>query len=565
MSIRSCRVIITAGLAGAVLLMLAGCKEPGMIGRFRATPVTNVILENLGVVDEEPEIFAGARDPVPRDLLVLETEYVIYPGDIVDISIFELFYESQDFPIRRQVSQTGRITLPILGTFLAAGQTELELTETIINRLRPRFIKEPTVSVVVTGPTKKIYSVSGAVPAPGPYQLTQSDFRLSQALANAGGIPQASADYAFVIRNVATEDVEISQGEMSLQEIKRPSTIKPGNEQSLRPTVMPSERLGPPEAEKKAEPPSTLPRTPQREQEELLESVKPMTDIIMPVELGDPADLLEKTEPDGVVVDQEDANGVDLSVPAGFEEVTGEQKEQVKPLKVIRVGNRFKLVPAEGKFVEEPQLPKEPTEPQEPNIIPIKPKPPSEPLKREYEWEKAEPRRPEAPGRGGGFEELAEGQIKESIRINLKKLRGGDYTQNIAIRPGDDIQIPFNATGIFSVMGQVARPGVFSLTGQRLTLKQAIAAAGPLTPLAEPSRCEIIRRIGENQEVTYRVNLEKLFAGMSPDVFLKPNDIINVGSHPAARWMAVVRQSFRSTYGFGFVYDRNFADKDFGH
>jgi hypothetical protein len=60
------------------------------------------------------------------------------------------------------------------------------------------------------------------------------------------------------------------------------------------------------------------------------------------------------------------------------------------------------------------------------------------------------------------------------------------------------------------------------------------------------------------------VNLQSLFEGTAPDVFLKPDDIINVGSNPVSRWVAVIRQSFRATYGFGFVYDRNFADKDFG-
>jgi hypothetical protein len=53
--------------------------------------------------------------------------------------------------------------------------------------------------------------------------------------------------------------------------------------------------------------------------------------------------------------------------------------------------------------------------------------------------------------------------------------------------------------------------------------------------------------------------------GKAPNMFIKEGDVINIGSHPVARWLAVVRQSFRATYGFGFVYDRNFADKDFGH
>ena len=154
---------------------------------------------------------------------------------------------------------------------------------------------------------------------------------------------------------------------------------------------------------------------------------------------------------------------------------------------------------------------------------------------------------------------------QDVIRVSLKALRRGDASQNIVIRSGDDIHVPLNAAGVYYVMGQVSRPGPYSLTGDKQTLKQVISVAGPLSPLAWPSRCEIIRRIGENEEVTYAVNLETLFAGTAPNVFIKPNDIINVGSHPVARWIAVVRQSFRATYGFGFVYDRNFADKDYGN
>ena len=128
-----------------------------------------------------------------------------------------------------------------------------------------------------------------------------------------------------------------------------------------------------------------------------------------------------------------------------------------------------------------------------------------------------------------------------------------------------EVRVPFNSVGEFFVWGQVSRPGAYSLTGRRLTVKHAIAMAGPLTALACPERCEIVRRIGDDREVFYRLNLQKLLEGTAHDIFLKPNDIINVGSHPVARWVATIRNSFRSTYGFGFVYDRNMADKDAGH
>jgi 5-formyltetrahydrofolate cyclo-ligase len=38
--------------------------------------------------------------------------------------------------------------------------------------------------------------------------------------------------------------------------------------------------------------------------------------------------------------------------------------------------------------------------------------------------------------------------------------------------------------------------------------------------------------------------------------------VVRVGTHAVAPLLAMIRSSFRLTYGFGFVYDRNFADID---
>ena len=97
-----------------------------------------------------------------------------------------------------------------------------------------------------------------------------------------------------------------------------------------------------------------------------------------------------------------------------------------------------------------------------------------------------------------------------------------------------------------------------------MTLKMAIAAAGGLGPLAWPKRCEVTRRVGKNKEETVLVDLDKIAQGEEPDFFIKPNDLINVGTHPTARFRAVLRNSFRATYGFGFIYDRNFGAREFG-
>ena len=45
-------------------------------------------------------------------------------------------------------------------------------------------------------------------------------------------------------------------------------------------------------------------------------------------------------------------------------------------------------------------------------------------------------------------------------------------------------------------------------------------------------------------------------------MYIKKDDVIRVGTHAVAPLLATIRNSFRLTYGFGFVYDRNFGDID---
>ena len=158
-----------------------------------------------------------------------------------------------------------------------------------------------------------------------------------------------------------------------------------------------------------------------------------------------------------------------------------------------------------------------------------------------------------------GIPEWVPGRKTRLIKIPADKLMAGDPRYNIVIRPGDAIFVPVDVIGEFLVMGNVNRQGYIPITGRPLTLKMAIAAAGGLGPLAYPKRCEVVRRIGRKKEEIVMVDLDKIASGEQPDFFIKPNDLINVGTHATSRWRAVLRNAFRATYGFGFVYDRNFA------
>jgi polysaccharide export outer membrane protein len=146
------------------------------------------------------------------------------------------------------------------------------------------------------------------------------------------------------------------------------------------------------------------------------------------------------------------------------------------------------------------------------------------------------------------------------IAINLSQLYAGDPRMNIIIQDNDIVHVPAVEVGEFYIMGEVNRPGVYSLTGRRITVKMAVAAAGNFGVEAWPENSILIRRIAENQEQIIPIDIEKIFTGEESDLYLKPNDVIAVGTNAAASFMAVIRNAFRMTYGFGFIYDRNFAD-----
>ena len=161
---------------------------------------------------------------------------------------------------------------------------------------------------------------------------------------------------------------------------------------------------------------------------------------------------------------------------------------------------------------------------------------------------------------------LSEIVTQRIIEVPYDRLLEGDMRYNLVIRPGDIIRVPSPSVGNVYVMGAISRPGTFLVPGNRdLTLKNLIAAAGGLSGIAIPERVDIVRRVGNNQEATVRVNLREIFDGVQPDFYLKANDQVNIGTNFAATPLAVFRNGLRMSYGFGFILDRNFEVDAFGN
>ncbi len=149
------------------------------------------------------------------------------------------------------------------------------------------------------------------------------------------------------------------------------------------------------------------------------------------------------------------------------------------------------------------------------------------------------------------------------ISIPADRLLQGDARYNIVVRPGDIVRIPSPSGGTVYLSGQVNRPGAFDLVPQ-LTLQRLFASAGGLGGLAIPERVDITRMVGTDRQATIRLDYRAIADGTQPDIFIKPNDLINVGTNFWAYPLAVIRGGFRTSYGFGFLLDRNFGNDVFG-
>ncbi len=512
-------------------IYLTGCGnkffDPTQIGRFRPVPTVNVILDSLGVAEETPSTWTEAEEPRPMDVIAYETDYVFSQGDVVRISIFELFQEGVLFIESYFITETGKISIPDVGVVEAAGLTESQLEEEIKQILSPSILIEPSVIVILLSSQQRTFSIYGqAVPKSGRYFIPRYDFRLTDALAEAGGISQFNVSYIYVSRLITGEEAIAEPVEPEVAEPEQPEQLIVPEREMLEIIAPRAQRQWPP-----LSPGLVIASAEMITDKELVEAALP--------ESFEPLAGSEQSRRSSKTIFEPSAE------PAGRETID-------EPINENDVG-RIEWIFQDGKWVPVQVGRPRPTEPE----VEVAPEKAAEPLKERIPEELS-------------WEQIGEGGVQTRlIEIPADKLRAGDPRYNIAIRPGDTIHVPVDVIGEFCIIGNVNAQGFINLTGRPMTVKMAVAAAGGLGPLAWPKRCEVTRRLGKNEAGLWReevvmVDLDKIARGEQPDFFIKPNDLINVGTHSTARWRAVLRNAFRSTYGFGFIYDRNFSDRDFG-
>ena len=123
---------------------------------------------------------------------------------------------------------------------------------------------------------------------------------------------------------------------------------------------------------------------------------------------------------------------------------------------------------------------------------------------------------------------------KQLDSVIVSKLQGKLNNPYVVIR--------YNSFKI-TLLGEVTKPGVVTIPNEKITLLEAIALAGDLTPFARRDNVLIIREIN-GERSWQRLNLKDPNILGSPYFFLQPNDLIVVDpnkSKAAASDQVVVR------------------------
>jgi len=486
-----------------------------VVGRWENTPTVVPILERIDVIESDSGDFMDVTEVTPEDLLPEPNPYRIGPGDGMVVEIMDIVVPGQPTAYERMVDSQGYIEVPQLGRIKAAGLTQQELQRSIEQAMIDAGVDtNPLVNLSIPGQRGTTFSVFGAIQNPARYSIPYPEYRLLEALTDAGGLSPL-INSVYVIRQIPLADAVAGE-------------VPGGNE---------------PGAPGKPATPSR-PKNQGQEAEDLNKLIQDLT------------------EPP----------------PGGFRSGAGFSAMSSAPttgVHAVRVSGNS-LTPAA--LNDDPPIID--LDDSVPTPAPAAPVHAAAPVAGTGQWVFMEGRwvqvmvastaqggagLPEGPDPLGqkADEDLVTQRV---IRVPVAPLLQGLARYNIVVRPGDIINVPPPEQGIVYAMGPgIQRPGTYSLPQPgKLTLMRLVSAAGGFSQIAIPERVDLTRVVGEKGQATIRLNARAIFEGTHPDVRLKADDMVNFGTNFFATPLAVIRNGFRMSYGFGFLLDRNFGNDVFG-
>lgn len=132
-----------------------------------------------------------AEAPAAAEHSASSRDYVLGSGDLIKISVFQ----NPDLTIEARVSENGTITYPLIGEVAIGGMSTPLAERKIAKELKDgSFLVDPQVTILLEQIRGNQVAALGQFNRPGRFPLETTQMRLSDLLAQAGGITPTGAD-----------------------------------------------------------------------------------------------------------------------------------------------------------------------------------------------------------------------------------------------------------------------------------------------------------------------------------------------------------------------------------
>lgn len=251
-------IYVTLSLAGLLALGISGCSLPGMSysasstkapasathGRYAVQPITPSLLEREAKARQKSDV-GKTNSELAKNISAYS--YKVEPQDVLQVIVWghpefspsgspmqslemnsgnNQFMNSAESQAPGQsgftVQSDGTIYFPYVGELKVAGKTTSQIRVELSKALAS-YVKNPQVSVKVSGFHSQTYQLSGAVQKPGLYPITNVPRTVSQAIQAAGGM----------LQTVPTVSISSKSSAMPLADLSRVLYIHNGKRQVL--------------------------------------------------------------------------------------------------------------------------------------------------------------------------------------------------------------------------------------------------------------------------------------------------------------------------------------------
>lgn len=190
--------LLAGGLAWETGCSRLDLRAPPLRGPFGGRSEKNPMVDES--TDERDALFAKLAGEVARQRTSNPGDYVVGPGDEVQVSIFALENPDSTTVVKRVIPREETINLPWIEDIRTTGCSVRELERRIAKAYAGRYIKNPQVSVEVTQFRSHMVVITGAVRTPGVYPMTDNQSTLIEMLSKAGGLLPDASDEILVVR-----------------------------------------------------------------------------------------------------------------------------------------------------------------------------------------------------------------------------------------------------------------------------------------------------------------------------------------------------------------------------